>query len=38
MEKVSHFKYLGCDVSGEYDNDIQQKLQSFKNMCGKILC
>jgi hypothetical protein len=37
LEQVSHFKYLGGDVSWEYQNNIQQKLKRFQNICGMIL-
>jgi hypothetical protein len=36
MEQVSHFNYLGCDVSYNYDADLQIKLNKFQYMCGTI--
>jgi hypothetical protein len=35
-EQVSHFKYLGCDVMYEINNDIQNELNKFKQICGTI--
>jgi hypothetical protein len=36
MEHVSHFNYLGCDVSYNYDADLRIKLNKFQYMCGTI--
>jgi hypothetical protein len=33
---VTHFKYLGCDVSYQYDNDVDVKLEKFENICVTI--
>jgi hypothetical protein len=33
---VRHFNYLGCDISYEKDNDIDNKLAKFRNVCGTI--
>jgi hypothetical protein len=33
LEQVTHFKCLECDVSYQYDNDVDVKLQ---NICGTI--
>jgi hypothetical protein len=32
IEQVSHFNYLGCDVSYKYDADLQIKLNKFQYM------
>jgi hypothetical protein len=34
--QVSHFNYLGCDVSCNYDVDFQTKLNKFQYLCGTI--
>jgi len=31
---VAHFKYLACDISCEYDDDKEEKLQQFHSVCG----
>jgi hypothetical protein len=36
IEQVSDFSYLGCDVTYEINNDIQSKLNEFKQICGSI--
>ena len=36
IEQVSHFDYLGCDVSYKPDNDIIMKLHKFQYICGTI--
>jgi hypothetical protein len=36
LEQVTHFKYLGCDVSYQYDNDVDVKLKKIQNICGTI--
>jgi hypothetical protein len=36
IEQVSHFNYLGCDVSYNYDADLQIKLNKFQYMSGTI--
>lgn len=36
IEQVSHFNYLGCDVSYNYDNDITNKLHKYQYICGTI--
>jgi hypothetical protein len=36
IEQVSHFKYLGCDISYEHDRDIGEKIQKFQMICGTI--
>jgi hypothetical protein len=33
---VRHFNYLGCDISYEKDNDVDNKLAKFRNVCGTI--
>jgi hypothetical protein len=35
-EQVSHFRYLGCDVTYEINNDIQNKLNKFSQICDTI--
>lgn len=36
IEQVLHFNYLGCDISYNYDNDIDRKLNKYQSMCGTI--
>lgn len=36
LEQVRHFNYLGCDLSYDYENDIDIKLHRFQQMCGTI--
>jgi hypothetical protein len=36
IEQVRHFNYLGCDISYEKDNDVDNKLAKFRNVCGTI--
>jgi hypothetical protein len=36
IEQVSHFNYLGCDVSYKADNDIKMKLHKYQYICGTI--
>jgi hypothetical protein len=36
LKQVSNFKYLGCNLSCNYDEDVQTKLARFKIMCGTI--
>ena len=36
IEQVSHFNFLGCDVSNTYDNDVDNKLHKYQLMCGTI--
>jgi hypothetical protein len=36
IEQVSHFNYLGCDVSCNCDADLQIKLNTCQYMCGTI--
>jgi hypothetical protein len=38
IEQVSHFNCLGCDVSYNYDADLQIKLYKVQRMCGTIEC
>jgi hypothetical protein len=33
---VRHFNYLGCDISHEKDNNVDNKLAKFRNVCGTI--
>jgi hypothetical protein len=35
-EKVSNFNYLGCNVTHKYDEDLNDKLSKFQNICGVI--
>ncbi|KAJ4434311.1 hypothetical protein ANN_22866 [Periplaneta americana] len=34
--RVSHFKYLGCDITYDYDKDVNIKTQRFQAVCGTI--
>ena len=36
LEQVKHFKYLGCDISYDRSNDIEDKLNKFTHICGTI--
>jgi hypothetical protein len=36
IEKVSNFNYLGCNVTHKYDEDFNDKLSKFQNICGVI--
>jgi hypothetical protein len=36
-EQVSNFNYLGCDVTYKYDEDLNDKLCEFQNICGVIV-
>lgn len=36
LEQVSHFNYLGCDVTYGYSKDIQTKINRFSHVCGTI--
>lgn len=36
IEQVSHFCYLGSDISYGKDNDIETKLHRFTHICGTI--
>ena len=36
LEQVSNFKYLGCDITYDYDQDLQQKVSRFNMICGAI--
>jgi hypothetical protein len=36
MEQVSIFNYLGCYVKYKYDEDLNDKLNKFQNICGVI--
>jgi hypothetical protein len=36
IEQVSHFRYLGCDISYERDNDLDHKIHRFQMICGTI--
>jgi hypothetical protein len=35
-EKVSNFNYLGCNVTHKYDEDLNDKLSKFQNICRVI--
>jgi hypothetical protein len=35
-EQVKNFNYLDCDISYNYDDDLQNKSHKFKYMCGTI--
>jgi hypothetical protein len=36
VEQVSHFKYLGSDISYENKKDIEEKVAKFRQICGSI--
>jgi hypothetical protein len=36
IEQVRHFNYLSCDISYERDNDSDNKLAKFRNVCGTV--
>ena len=36
LEQVSHFTYLGCDVSYEKDKEILRRVSRFQTVCGFI--
>jgi hypothetical protein len=36
LERVSHFKYLGSDVSYENNKDIDEKVAKFRHICGSM--
>ena len=36
LEQVSHFNYLGCEISLNEDKDIQNKTNKFQYICGTI--
>jgi hypothetical protein len=36
IEQVKNFNYLGCDISYNYDDDLQNKLHKFQYICGTI--
>ena len=36
IEQVKYFKYLGCHISFERDIDLDEKLNSFRHICGTI--
>jgi hypothetical protein len=36
LEQVRHFNYLGCDVTYDQDEDVNNKLHKFQNICGTI--
>jgi hypothetical protein len=36
VEQVSHFNYLGCDVTYNEDKDCDKKLHKFQAICGTI--
>ena len=36
LEQVSHFEYLGCNVSWDVDRDIEKKVNKFQSICGTI--
>ena len=36
LEQVSHFKYLGCDITYDEDKDIINKVNTFQRICGTI--
>jgi hypothetical protein len=36
IEQVKNFNYFGCEISYNYDDDLQNKLHEFQYMCGTI--
>ena len=36
LEQVSHFRYLGCDISYDRERDIDEKINRFQMICGTI--
>jgi hypothetical protein len=36
LKQISNFNYLGCNLSYNYDGDVQTKLAIFQVMCGRI--
>jgi hypothetical protein len=36
LEQVRHFNYLGCVVTYDQDEDVNNKLHKFQNICGTI--
>jgi hypothetical protein len=36
LEQVSHFKYLGSDISYENNKDTEEKVAEFTHICGLI--
>ncbi|XP_075210156.1 protein spaetzle 4-like [Lycorma delicatula] len=36
LEQVSHFNYLGCDITYENDRDCNKKISRFQAICGTI--
>jgi hypothetical protein len=36
LEQVSFFKFLACDLSFDYDDDLNNRLSRFQNMCATI--
>ncbi|KAK9877518.1 hypothetical protein WA026_018626 [Henosepilachna vigintioctopunctata] len=36
IEQVSHFTYLGCDITYDYDDDMVKKLHNFQRICGTL--
>ena len=36
IEQVSHFSYLGCDITFNYDHDIQKELHKLQYICDTL--
>jgi hypothetical protein len=36
IEQVSNLNYLGCNVTYKYDEDLNDKLSKFQNICEVI--
>jgi hypothetical protein len=36
IQQVSNFNYLGCNVTYKHDEDLNDKLSKFQNICGII--
>jgi hypothetical protein len=36
IEQVKNFNYLGCDLSSNHDENLQNNLFNFQHICGNI--
>jgi hypothetical protein len=36
LNSVPNFNYLGCNVTYKYEEDLNDKLSKFQNICGVI--
>ena len=37
IEQIQHFTYLGCDITYDYEHDVQKKLHKLQHLCGTII-